>query len=82
MSKNKEIVRLQDLVKKLENELHQCCSDALEIGELAQKVEKRDNNANHVAIAVVDACSDLYHKYDYRVKGYDYENLLLDEVVT
>lgn len=77
-----EIVRLKALVKKLESELHQCCLDALEIGGLAQKVEKRDNNAEHVAVAVVDACSDLYHKYDYRVKGYDYENLLLDEVRT
>ncbi len=75
-----EIVRLQNLIKKLENEIHDCCIDALEIGELALKVESRDGNAQSVSIAVVDACSDLYHKYDYRVKGYDAENVILDEV--
>ena len=75
-----EIVRLQNLIKIIENELHECCLDALAIGELADKVYDRDNSAQHVSIAVNDACSDLYHKYDYRVRGYDAENIILNEV--
>ncbi len=75
-----EVLRLQNLIKVIENELHDCCLDALAIGELADKVSDRDNNAQHVAIAVHDACSDLYHKYDYRVRGYDAENIILDEI--
>jgi hypothetical protein len=74
-----EIVRLQDLIKKLEIELHDCCLDALEIGELANKVHMRDSDSQSVAIAVNDACGNLYHKYDYRVRGYDAENIILDD---
>ena len=80
MNSGEEIVRLQNLVKKIEGELHECCMDALKVGDLASKVYKRDDNAQHVAIAVNDACGDLYHKYDYRVRGYDAENIILDEV--
>ncbi|MCJ8293537.1 MAG: hypothetical protein MJK15_03945 [Colwellia sp.] len=79
MNSGNEIVRLQNLIKKLEIELHECCLDALAIGDLADKVYDRDNNAQHVAIAVHDACDDLYHKYDYRVRGYDAENIILNE---
>lgn len=80
MNSGNEIVRLQNLIKKLEIELHECCLDALAIGDLASKVYDRDNNAQHVSIAVNDACDDLYHKYDYRVRGYDAENIILNEV--
>ena len=75
-----EIIRLQNLIKELEIEIHECTIDALNIGALSEKVYKRDNNAQHVAIAVADACSDLYHKYSYRVRGYDAENIILGEV--
>jgi len=75
-----EIIRLQGLVKKLEIELHECCLDALAIGELADKVYDSEDNAQHVAIAVHDACDELYLKYDYRVRGYDSENIILDEI--
>jgi len=69
MNEGNEIVRLQNLIKKIELELHECCIGALAIGELANEVYKRDDHAQHVAIAVNDACDDLYHKYDYRVRG-------------
>lgn len=75
-----EIVRLQNLIKVIENELHECCLDALAVGELAEKVSDRDSNSQSVSIAVNDACSDLYHKYDYRVRGYDAESIVLDEI--
>lgn len=80
MNSRIEIVRLQNLIKKLEMELHECCLDALDIGELAGKVYDEGDNAQHVAIAVHDACDALHLKYDYRVRGYDAENIILDEI--
>ena len=76
---NREILRLQSLIKKLEQEIHDCTIEVLEIGELARKVEKRDNATDSIVIAVNDACSDVYHKYDYRVRGFDAENIILAE---
>lgn len=75
-----EIVRLENLIKVIENELHDCCLEVLEIGDLADKVFKRYNHGQHISIAVHDACEDIYHKYDYRVRGYDAENIILDEI--
>lgn len=75
-----EILRLQELVKKLENEIYECTIDVLSIGELAEKTYSEDGNAQHVSINVNDACDELYHKYNYRVRGYDAENLILGEV--
>jgi len=76
-----EIVRLQGIVKKLESELHECCMGALEIGSLADMMHQQGSDSQRVAVAVVDACSDLYQKHDYRVKGWSYENIVLGEVV-
>ena len=75
-----EILRLQELVKKLENEIYECTIEVLAVGELADKTYSKDNNAQHVAINVHDACDEIYHKYNYRVRGYDAENLILGEV--
>tara|TARA_R110002020_G_C16066458_1_gene755862 strand:+ start:573 stop:821 length:249 start_codon:yes stop_codon:yes gene_type:complete len=80
VNQSNEIIRLQSIIKKLENELHNCCIEVLDIEDLARKVERRDNSAESVTIAVCDAFSDIYHKYDYRVRGYDYENIILDEI--
>lgn len=79
-AKNKEIVRLQKLVTKLEQELHDCTSEVLEIGTMARDLETRNESVDSIVIDVNDRCIDIYHKYDYRVKGQDAENLILDEV--
>ena len=75
-NEGEEIVRLQNLIKSLEGELHECCMDVLAVIDVADKVSARDQNAQSVCIAVNDACSDVYHKYDYRVRGYDADSII------
>ena len=78
-----EILRLQGLIKGLEQELHDCCISVLDISSLMDEVEKRNlglfDNGQSVIICVNDALSDIYHKYDYRVRGYNAENIIMGE---
>ena len=74
--KNDEIVRLQGIIKRLEGELHDCTTSVLNMAEAVTGV----NSADTVIVAVENMAETIYHKYSYRVKGYDFESLILDEV--
>ena len=72
-----EILRLQGLIKRLETELHECCLGVLAIGDMAD-VTQGDGSAQALSIDVIHACTMLHLKYDYRVSGYDYEDIIIN----
>ena len=75
-----KILELQKIIKRLESELHDCCISALAIGDLATTSCDEGGNVECIVIDVNHACTMLYNKFDYRVSGYDDEDIIIDGV--